>query len=580
MPKELIAFLNFEFRKNMVSVKSVSGDTMTEVPRIAINWKEYQALLASVGVKSSVEERPLFRRYISYLSSEDLYTDLISFQAELRQALTAIVDTGVIPAEVWKRVFKDSNGLPMFIEPEGEGEWTFDNAHEMSFVYDFSADTYRLFMLALVRGLILNRRIFSLAVDGAGKFSLPEEAREPSGNIVPYSDAERRAALRVAVARDLPGALSRAVTENLPKALASSAAEKLPIVMDALVREQLPQVLAAAVEEKLPEALARAVAERLPVAPEAPVTPPPVLVEAEKTEDAVSIALRPVNPGCSLSVPGLRFIELDSSISVPASPLPHKPQELEPEPEVTEVEEEIPAPDFVFLNAAMEDEEEEPEDIEPEPLPEPASFSMAGEDDIPPPPEEPLDFNPVEYADSFQEGAVEEGFALFEVGGPAAERDQEQEEAVADDGYIFLPAQPEAVEPEDKGKEDDIEDIEPAESVPLSPDDEDEPLVLSERVETEEPVATAPEAAQEEVSAEEAAPLPQQALDEADDDEDVITPLPLENEEQNTEEGWLPFVKVPSRKKGGKLPLEQRLATLEQRRKRRAENDPQDTFDF
>ncbi|UQZ88165.1 hypothetical protein C4J81_02625 [Deltaproteobacteria bacterium Smac51] len=284
MARELIAFLNFEFRQNLVNIKSVSGETLTEVPRFVINWRDYQAVLASLGLKHDVQDRPLFRRYLSYLSGEDLYKDLVSFQEDLRHILAEVIHTGSVPAAVWKRIFKDTNGLPMFIEPDGEGDWTPESAAEMSFHYDFSADTYRLFVLAMVRGLILNRRIFSLTIDKRGKFDLPENF-EPAVESGPereaaapaLSEAEKRSALKMAVAEELPLALSKAVAEKLPVALAAAVAdklapaveEKLPAALSGKVEEKLPAALNAAVIEKLPGALAESAAEKLPVVMEA-----------------------------------------------------------------------------------------------------------------------------------------------------------------------------------------------------------------------------------------------------------------------------------------------------------------------
>ncbi len=579
MARELVAFLNFEFRQSLVNIKSVSGDSMTEVPRFAINWRDYQAHLASLGLKHEVVDRPLFRRYLSYLSSEDLYHDLISFQVELRRLLTDVIDSGHIQEAVWKKIFKDANGLPMFIEPQGEGDLNSENVGMMSFDYDFNADTYRIFVLALVRGLILNRRIFSLTLDGNGKFDLPEEDfSRTSDSAAAPTDAERRAALRAAVARDLPSALSRAVKENLPRALAESAAEKLPRVMEALVEAQLPKALAEAVDERvgaalaeavelnLPEALKRAVAERLPSEPpEAPAAAPEekaaeeTLPERDQPEERpeeeapveespaeeVHAEEAPTAPPAderppTLSVPPLRFIS--PSISIP----------LNAKPETYTTGQAPPAP----INAPAEPYASQPHNYGPdaehpgvqgealpgapgEALPPPIKMIIDPEAEDGLPGLNAPDLNPLEYAGTFGEDVLEESLAALDLKGPAAEPEEGAPQTLG--GYIFQLAQPEAaleqeyedIEPEDE----DFEDIEPTAEA-----DDEEPMILSERLEEEE----SPEVDEKDEEAEESG--------EGDDD-------------------LLPFMKVPSKKKAAKVPLEQRLATLEQRQKRRPDDD-------
>ncbi|MGL4209564.1 MAG: hypothetical protein ACRCTY_09290, partial [Candidatus Adiutrix sp.] len=141
MAKELVAFLNFTFEQKKVFIKSVSGETITEVARFVVNWRDYQAVLASLKLKSEVSERPLFQRYLSHKPDDAFFNDLVSFQAELRGILKLAVCEGTVPAEVWVRIFKETSGLPMIIEPVSDGPLSPENLLNLDFHYDFEADT-------------------------------------------------------------------------------------------------------------------------------------------------------------------------------------------------------------------------------------------------------------------------------------------------------------------------------------------------------------------------------------------------------------------------------------------------------
>ncbi|MDR1922203.1 MAG: hypothetical protein LBS31_10760 [Candidatus Adiutrix sp.] len=238
MAKELIAFLNFKFEQKMVQIKSVSGDSVAQVSRFVINWREYQDVLEAMGLKASLEDRPLFQRYISHKPDEDFFKDLVAFQAELKSLLARVAQERTMPASFWKRVFRDTNGLPMIVEPDSDGDLSPKKLAAMRFNYVFSADSYRLFILAEVRGLIINKRIFDLTLSAEGFFDLPDFEPTPRGKpAAALSPAEKPEAPPVAAAENLPAAL--AVASGSPASVAEEAqAGATAAVITAAVAEE------------------------------------------------------------------------------------------------------------------------------------------------------------------------------------------------------------------------------------------------------------------------------------------------------------------------------------------------------
>ena len=170
MLKELLTFLNFKLSYEMVHIKSI-GETVSEVPRYSLNWKEYQNKLAEGGIKSDIQSRPLFSRYTALKPDSIFFDELIAFQQELRQLLMGILAERKIAQSVWQRIFKDSDGLAVFIEPVGPaGDWSQEDVANLKFNYNFDAETYRAFITGLVRELIINKEIFHLALDETGSF--------------------------------------------------------------------------------------------------------------------------------------------------------------------------------------------------------------------------------------------------------------------------------------------------------------------------------------------------------------------------------------------------------------------------
>lgn len=277
MAKELIAFLNFKFEISLVRIKSLNEDSLAEVPRFIINWRNYLAALSTLAFNCGSEADPRYEEYLKHRSDETLFQKLVTFQAELRALLNGVVRTGVLPDEAWRRILNETNGLPMFVEPLGVGELSSGRSGEVIFKYVDAAGDYNLHLLVLVRSLILSGRLFDLAQDEEDRFYL----REPRSEV----------AKRFVAEPDLALTLTTEVAEKLPAALAIEAAEKLPGVLETLIREKLPEALALKVEAEFPAALNRELEDRLPEYLNAAVEKqiPEILVA--KVESKLPIAL-------------------------------------------------------------------------------------------------------------------------------------------------------------------------------------------------------------------------------------------------------------------------------------------------
>ena len=251
MAEELIVFLNFHFELKTVSIKSVSGEMLTEVPRYLINWREYLTALAESGQAPDPGLEPLSEIYLKHLPDEVLFQDLISFQAELRESLGRLVNEKVWPEEAWRRLLRETEGVPVTLEAEGTGNLSLEDRGSLKFKFVYLPETYRLRLLLLLRELMLDGRLSSLGRKNDGRFFfLPPVPIHPD-----------------LAAEDVPDlSLSEAAAVRLPAVLAAEAAEKLPVLLQSMVREKLPETLAQKLAEEFPRALKRELEARLPEA--------------------------------------------------------------------------------------------------------------------------------------------------------------------------------------------------------------------------------------------------------------------------------------------------------------------------
>jgi hypothetical protein len=176
MSEELVVFLNFTFENKQVTTKILddSGLKASSASRFLLNWRAYLKALEGIGVYADSDRRPLSHRYLSPQSTEELYQSLVAFQNELRGLLKGIVTNKKVPREAWKRIFRESDGLPASVSlPEGfEEAITELNVGPLRLSLNYDSPTYRATIMATLRDLIVSGRVFDICVDAGGRFSL------------------------------------------------------------------------------------------------------------------------------------------------------------------------------------------------------------------------------------------------------------------------------------------------------------------------------------------------------------------------------------------------------------------------
>ena len=273
MSEELIVFLNFNFELKQVHIKSVSGEVMAEVPRHLVNWREYLAALAASGQPDDPGLEPLSEIYLKHQPDEVLFQDIFAFQTELRDSLDILIREKIWPEESWRRLLRETEGVPVTLEAEGAGDLCLEDREFFKFKFVYLPETYRLRLLLLLREMMLDDRIFQLGREADGRFFLhpPGPALPVRGDVSDLSLSEAAtvrlpAVLAAEAAEKLPALLQRMVKERLPEALARKLAEEFPKALGLEVAARLPEALNEAVEAALPEALAAKIEAKLPVA--------------------------------------------------------------------------------------------------------------------------------------------------------------------------------------------------------------------------------------------------------------------------------------------------------------------------
>ncbi|MDR2141766.1 MAG: hypothetical protein LBR11_08270 [Deltaproteobacteria bacterium] len=192
MVEELIAFLNFQFELEKKATKLVEGDTVTTVSRWGVNWRAYLTSLERLGVPVAKENRARLDRYKSLQSGPELHQDLINFQARLRQTLRDMTLDQRLPLDFLQRVFRRTNGLPVFIEPRAlNSDLNPNNLAHLEFAHSYETETYELYILAIIRDLIIQKRIFQLAqTEGVFFLAEPETMAEAEIMVEPETTAE------------------------------------------------------------------------------------------------------------------------------------------------------------------------------------------------------------------------------------------------------------------------------------------------------------------------------------------------------------------------------------------------------
>ncbi|MDR1085526.1 MAG: hypothetical protein LBP22_11905 [Deltaproteobacteria bacterium] len=173
MVEELVAFLNFNFELNQVSTKLVDGDHVSSVNRWRINWREYTDHLKNLGIATEEKNRSGLDRYATLQSGTELYNDLVNFQCSLKDSLTEITENKKVSRDFLQRIFRRTNGLPVYIDPISlNTDLCPDNIGDLRFAQTYETPTYGLFISAILRDLILKKQIFHLTRAGGGNFIL------------------------------------------------------------------------------------------------------------------------------------------------------------------------------------------------------------------------------------------------------------------------------------------------------------------------------------------------------------------------------------------------------------------------
>jgi hypothetical protein len=195
MVEELIAFLNFNFELEKKNTKLVEGESVSIVSRWRVNWREYLQTLTSLGVDVNTENRAPLNRYNTLQSGPELYLDLVNFQSELRQTLVEVAQTQNLPLTFLNRVFRQTNGLPVYIDPIAlnsdlnHHNIDPDNIDSLKIAHSYESSTYGLFIMAILRDLILQKRIFHLSFS-EGLFVLDQTKNVLTGSEQPQLNAE------------------------------------------------------------------------------------------------------------------------------------------------------------------------------------------------------------------------------------------------------------------------------------------------------------------------------------------------------------------------------------------------------
>jgi hypothetical protein len=176
MSVELIAFLNFSFEKKETSIKVADDNGISHALRWKLNWGDYLSLLSSLGVDASSDERPSLMRYGQPMVATDVFNDLITFQSTLRTSLTEMIRTAKISNGSFKRIFGETDGITIkYRLPEDfSDDVTPQNISRLRLGACYETLTYRIYIMAILRELIVAGTIFDLQVSDDGVFYYQE----------------------------------------------------------------------------------------------------------------------------------------------------------------------------------------------------------------------------------------------------------------------------------------------------------------------------------------------------------------------------------------------------------------------
>ncbi|MDR2198481.1 MAG: hypothetical protein LBR53_03305 [Deltaproteobacteria bacterium] len=181
MSEELVVFLNFEFKNNLVATKILDDVSLklSSASRHQLNWRAYLMALEKIGVYADCDKRPLSGRYLSPQSTDELYKSLIAFQEELRLMLREIVAKGRVSRAQWKKIFRESDSLTASVSPpvDFDSDITSENFSDLKLRLNYDGEIYRSCVMANLRDLIVSGRIFDVGIDPSGLFYIKEPSR-------------------------------------------------------------------------------------------------------------------------------------------------------------------------------------------------------------------------------------------------------------------------------------------------------------------------------------------------------------------------------------------------------------------
>ncbi|MDR1870365.1 MAG: hypothetical protein LBS60_00315 [Deltaproteobacteria bacterium] len=372
MVEELIAFLNFEFSLQPKATKLVEGDTVTLVNRWSLNWREYLKFLASHGVQVDQGNRAPLDNYKNLQAGPELFQDLVNFQSELRQIFTDMIDSKKLPLEFVNRVFRLTNGLSTYFDPiDLYGDLNPENLDRLKIAQRYETTIYGLMIMAIVRDLIIQRRIFHLSqVESVFALTQPETNLGPMAVSFAAPTASSLDSLTPSLAAP-PTVFNPALnlTPTLetkePRPLAAEPFAAEPLAAEPIAAEPIAAESAEPSADQLPESLTEEV-EASGDLTEEPLTADPLT----QTEEPLNLETSYIDASLSISSPPETILEAEPKAEVLTEPVVSASPEYPTAPTST-VEEpnQAPTPIVQTLSPDIHPEEVLKEDILTPPTP-------------------------------------------------------------------------------------------------------------------------------------------------------------------------------------------------------------------
>jgi hypothetical protein len=172
MSNELITFLNFVFEKKTTNTKIAQDEGVTYASRWILNWRDYVKLLEDLGIDASADNRPSLLRYGYPQRDSNTIDDLIAFQKKLRSDLKEMVLSQRLVYSFCKRIFNETNGINVYLTlPETfEADLTPKNIDSLILPRNYETSTYRIFIMAILREMIVDKTLFQLKIDDDDNF--------------------------------------------------------------------------------------------------------------------------------------------------------------------------------------------------------------------------------------------------------------------------------------------------------------------------------------------------------------------------------------------------------------------------